>query len=142
MPLTFSWLGLLQALFGTRSADLVLFGLCGIVLIFFLAWFYSIIKDLTFFSSMTTFFITLGLAILLAMTGIIAMLVAALLKLLGPLITTIIIFLFFTFTYFLEHLIMLRIRKSKKLREKLKAEMGEEKLRKFEELIEKKQEKK
>ncbi|MEM2822208.1 MAG: hypothetical protein QXE64_01290 [Candidatus Pacearchaeota archaeon] len=138
MPLTFSWLGLLQALFGTRSADLVLFGLCGIVLIFFLAWFYSIIKDLTFFSSMTTFFITLGLAILLAMTGIIAMLVAALLKLLGPLITTIIIFLFFTSTYFLEYLIMLRIRKSKKFREKLKAEMGEEMLKKFGELIEKK----
>ncbi|MEM2932783.1 MAG: hypothetical protein QW622_01040 [Candidatus Pacearchaeota archaeon] len=137
MPLALSWLGLLQALFGTRSTDLVLFGLCGIVLIFFLAWFYSIIKDITLFSSITIFFITLGLVIILAMTGIIAMLVAALLKLLGPLITTIIIFLFFTSTYFLEYLIMLRIRKSKKLREKLKAEMGEEKLRKFEELTKK-----
>ncbi|MEM4358214.1 MAG: hypothetical protein QW244_02580 [Candidatus Pacearchaeota archaeon] len=137
MPLTFSWIGLLQALFGTRSTDLVLFGLCGIVLIFFLAWFYSIIKDITLFSSITIFFITLGLVIILAMTGVIAMLVGALLKMLGPLIAAIIIFLFFIFTYFLEHLIMLRIRKSKKLREKLKAEMGEEKLRKFEELTKK-----
>jgi len=100
-----------------------------ITTIFFVAWFYSILKDFTAFSSGVAFVLSLGLAIIVTFFGVVGKIVYFLTKTFGPLITLIVIVLFFTSTYFLEHFISLKIKKSKKLREEYEKMLGEEKLK-------------
>ena len=103
-----------QTLFRTKSTDVYLLAICFITLIFFVAWFYSIIKDFTMFSSTTCVLMAVGIAVIFTMTGLIAKIIGFLISVFGPIITFIIIFLFFTSSYFLERLIERKMRKSKR----------------------------
>ncbi len=100
-----------------------------ITLIFFVSWFYSILKDFTLFSSGVSFVLALGLAAIITFFGIVEKIVSWLIKIFGPIITLIIIVLFFTSTYIIEHLVSVKIKKSKKLKEEFEKMMGEEKLK-------------
>ena len=136
MNLTFL-ITLSQAIFNTPSSDIYFLSLCGIAAIFMLVWFYLILKDFTLFSSWTVFLISLGLVVILSMTGIMAKIIMLLYSW-NPFIALIIIVLFFTSSYFLEHLIIWKIRKTKRLRKIMEEEIAKEELRKFHELIKKK----
>jgi ABC-type multidrug transport system fused ATPase/permease subunit len=128
MPLTnaATLLNIAQAVFRTGSTDVYLLVFCFMFVVFFAAWFYSIIKDFTMFSSEVSGIIAVGLAIIFATTGIVAKIVGFLINTFGPIIAFIIIFLFFTSSYFLEWLIERKIRKSKKMKEYLEKKAGEE----------------
>jgi hypothetical protein len=128
MPLTnaATLLNIAQAVFRTESTDVYLLVFCFVFVVFFAAWFYSIIKDFTMFSSEVSGIIAVGLAVIFATTGIVAKIVGFLINTFGPIIAFIIIFLFFTSSYFLEWLIERKIRKSKKMKEYLEKKVGEE----------------
>jgi len=118
-------LSIAQAVFNTQSTDIYLIALCGAVLIFFASWFYSIINDLLMFSKATNTLISIGLAVILSTTGILAKIINYIINAFGYIWALVIIFLFFTSSYFLEHLTLRKMRKNKEFREQLEKERGE-----------------
>jgi len=124
LPIDFS---IFLSLFNQKDPTMLILIL--ITIIFLVVWLYSILKDFTAFSSGTAFILSLGLAVIITIFGFIGKIISFLTKTFGPIITLIIIILFFTSTYILEHLISIKIKKSKKLREEYEKMLGEEKLK-------------